>query len=207
VALDSIVIKPEQLLFLEDKTAKDRSASRRRRFWSPRGSTPIALAKFKGSHGRRYSMLAACDINGFILESCHVVEQEGPAASTVDTAVFTEWINDCIIPVLGNYSMREECSIVVLDNASIHHTDEIVEMIQSTDAVIIYLPPYSPDLNPIKMMFHQYKDCLKRYHKEDWLLAHTAALCCVKPHQARNYHQENVWDVSSGEACLRCVGK
>ena len=36
-------------------------------------------------------------------------------------------------------------SVVILDNAFIHHCDGIVELIESTGAIVIFLPPYSPD--------------------------------------------------------------
>jgi DDE superfamily endonuclease len=151
-SLNELMFHPGQLVFL-DETAKDQSASRRRHFWSPRGLTPTSTSSFQGSHGKRYSMIAACDWNGFILETCHIVERERDG--TVNKEVFTFWLYDHLIPLLGDYSRQENRSIVVLNNATIHHSDEIVELIESTGAIILYLAPYSPDLNPIELMFGQ----------------------------------------------------
>ena len=48
-------------------------------------------------------------------------------------------------------------SVVVLDNASIHHVTEVESLIEETGAIVIYLPPYSPDLNPIEECFSKVK--------------------------------------------------
>ena len=134
-------------------------------------------------------MLAACNINGFIRDACKTVERERDGGGTVDTEVFTHWLNDSLVPLLGNNLCGEPHSIVVLDNASIHHSDEIVALIEAAGAIILYLPPYSPDLNPIELMFGQYKQGLKRHHHEHWRTAHMEALASVSPLNACNYFQ------------------
>lgn len=53
-------------------------------------------------------------------------------------------------------------SVVLLDNASIHHTTRPVELIQSVGALVHYLPPYSPDLNPIEEMFQKLRHAYGR---------------------------------------------
>ena len=42
-------------------------------------------------------------------------------------------------------------SAVVLDNASIHHVDRVIETIKSVGAIVRFLPSYSPDMNPIEV--------------------------------------------------------
>ena len=51
--------------------------------------------------------------------------------------------------------------VVVLDNCAIHHFAEVVKFIQEVGAEIIFLPPYSPDLNPIEELFSKVKTTLK----------------------------------------------
>ena len=51
-------------------------------------------------------------------------------------------------------------SIVVMDNTSIHSVEGIVEMIQQVGAIVIFLPPYSPDYNPIEELFSKVKKLL-----------------------------------------------
>ncbi|KAG8945644.1 hypothetical protein FRC04_000605 [Tulasnella sp. 424] len=53
-------------------------------------------------------------------------------------------------------------SILVMDNATIHHGEAIRELVESTGAILKYLPPYSPDLNPIEESFSAVKAFLRR---------------------------------------------
>ncbi len=48
-----------------------------------------------------------------------------------------------------------------MDNCSIHHVQEIVEIIEDTGAMLHFLPPYSPDLNPIELAFSKVKSGIK----------------------------------------------
>ena len=52
-------------------------------------------------------------------------------------------------------------SVVIMDNASIHHTENNVQLIENTDAKRLFLPPYSPDLNPLEPVFSKVKAILK----------------------------------------------
>ena len=53
-------------------------------------------------------------------------------------------------------------SVVVLDNASIHHSDEFADLIMSTGAIPVYSAPLCPHLNPIELGFGEMKKYLKR---------------------------------------------
>ena len=93
-----------------------------------------------------------------------------------------------LLPVIGNYALGEPRSLAVLDNATIHHSDIIVDLVQDSGARIVYLPPYSPDLNPIELMFSLYKKSLKRECMSfDWWTAHCIALDSVGHESARNF--------------------
>lgn len=46
---------------------------------------------------------------------------------------------------------------MIMDNCSIHHVQEIVEIIDQVGAILLFLPPYSPDLNPIELAFSKVK--------------------------------------------------
>ena len=48
-----------------------------------------------------------------------------------------------------------------MDNCSVHHVSGITNLITQTGALVHYLPPYSPDLNPIEECFAKVKGCLK----------------------------------------------
>lgn len=49
-----------------------------------------------------------------------------------------------------------------MDNASFHHTDRIAQMCTEAGVKLIYLPPYSPDLNPIEEFFAELKAFIKK---------------------------------------------
>ena len=50
--------------------------------------------------------------------------------------------------------------IVLLDNASIHHVEKVQEAVNGVGALLWFLPPYSPDLNPIEECFSKVKKFL-----------------------------------------------
>ena len=52
-------------------------------------------------------------------------------------------------------------SVVILDNCSIHHNEVAVQMIQQVGAIVHFLPPYSPDYNPIEEAFSRLKTEMK----------------------------------------------
>ncbi len=52
-------------------------------------------------------------------------------------------------------------SVVVLDNCFVYHGEGIVEMIHEVGSLVHFLPPYSPDYNPIKEAFSKVKGTLK----------------------------------------------
>ena len=53
-------------------------------------------------------------------------------------------------------------SVLVMDNATIHHNEELIKIIESVGCKIIFLPPYSPDYNPIELAFSVIKSWLKK---------------------------------------------
>ena len=70
------------------------------------------------------------------------------------------WVEEKLIPVLGQYRLAEAWLIVVMDNVAIHA--DILPLIEAAGAKVIYTAPYSPELNPIELCFGQYKTSLRR---------------------------------------------
>ncbi|WP_199321871.1 transposase, partial [Leptolyngbya sp. FACHB-321] len=58
--------------------------------------------------------------------------------------VFEIWLPTCLLPVL------QPGEWVIMDNATFHHGDRIAQLIEVVGARVVYLPPYSPDLNRIE---------------------------------------------------------
>ncbi|MCC8077649.1 MAG: transposase [Oscillospiraceae bacterium] len=69
-----------------------------------------------------------------------------------------------------------------MDNLRSHHLKEAEELLRQNDITLLYLPPYSPDLNPIEKMWSKMKSCLRRWKvrvKEALPVAVDAALAQV----------------------------
>ena len=85
------------------------------------------------------------------MEQSHGDGDTDPTRGTIDGDRFRLWVQEKLIPVLGNQRRMEPRSIVVMDNATIH--GDVEQMIREAGAKLIYSAPYSPDLNPIELMF------------------------------------------------------
>ena len=62
-------------------------------------------------------------------------------------------LSKLMLPHLNPFNGTSKHSIVVMENAPIHHVDGIVDMIQLVGAMVMFLPPYFPDFNPIELLF------------------------------------------------------
>ena len=63
----------------------------------------------------------------------------------------------CMLPFNGS----NPCSIVIMDNLSVHHTQDITDLFRQMGILLLFLPPYSPDLNLAEEMFSFVKKLLK----------------------------------------------
>jgi transposase len=70
--------------------------------------------------------------------------------------VFRAYVEQVLVPELSSGD------VVVLDNLAAHKVAGIREMIQAAGASLLYLPPYSPDLNPIEQVFAKLKALLRK---------------------------------------------
>ena len=68
--------------------------------------------------------------------------------------------------------------VIILDNASVHKDEELYDIVAQHDCRLIYLPPYSPDLNPIEKFWANFKRNLRKVIKQfdDFLNAITFAM-------------------------------
>jgi hypothetical protein len=90
-------------------------------------------------------MMGVADVNGFVQSACVCFRRDelfddpqGGASGTVNKQVFIDWRTLKILPLLGNFEKGEPRSIFILDNASIHMDEEIVSLVQSKGAYILY---------------------------------------------------------------------
>ena len=71
-------------------------------------------------------------------------------------AAFKAYVEQFLVPTLF------PDDVVVLDNLAAHKVDGVAEAIAAAGASILYLPPYSPDLNPIEQLFAKLKALLRK---------------------------------------------
>lgn len=76
--------------------------------------------------------------------------------SNIDSDVFYTWLEKDLIPKLP------EESIIVMDNATFHKRLDMQEIIQNNNHTLLYLPPYSPDLNPIEKKWSEAKSIRRK---------------------------------------------
>src|SRR5215208_1565137 len=71
-------------------------------------------------------------------------------------AVFEGYLRQMLVPALG------EGDVVVMDNLSVHKSERVRELIEGVGAHLLYLPPYSPDFNPIEEAFSKIKNLIRK---------------------------------------------
>ena len=97
--------------------------------------------------GEPQPMLGAVRLDGST--ACMAVE------GATNTEVFRAFVSEILLPEL-----RPE-DIVIRDNLSAHKSEPTIELICQAGAEVLFLPPYSPDLNPIEKMWSKIKNSLR----------------------------------------------
>lgn len=78
-----------------------------------------------------------------------------------DTSAFNYWIEEHLLPTI-----KEERKVIIMDNAAFHKSQKTKELIESAGHKLIYLPPYSPDFNPIEKKWSHLKTKVKNMRDE-----------------------------------------
>jgi transposase len=103
--------------------------------------------KVPHGHWKTSTLISALGLTGI---RCSAV-LDGP----VNAAAFEAFVQQILVPEL------RPGDVVVLDNLSSHKGSRVQQLIQSAGAELRFLPPYSPDLNPIEMVFSKIKQGLR----------------------------------------------
>lgn len=142
--------------------------------WSRRGQR--AHAKAPRNWGKNVTLLASMGSGG--VGPCLAVE--GPTTR----GVFEAYLEQVLCP-----SLRPG-QIVVVDNLSAHKGGRVREIVEGAGCELLYLPPYSPDLNPIEQAFSKVKGLLRRAEartRERLIGAMGRALDAVTARDARGF--------------------
>ena len=108
---------------------------------SPRGTRLVDRAPF--GHWQTHTILAALRIDGLTAPGIF----DGP----IDKPCFLAYVEQILVPTL------RPGDIVVLDNLNVHKQPEVRTAIEQVGATLQFLPPYSPDFNPIEQAFAKLK--------------------------------------------------
>ena len=112
--------------------------------------------------------------------STEAIVVDGP----MNKAMFTAYIEQILAPSL------QPGDIVIMDNLAAHKNESVRTIIASKGATLLYLPPYSPDLNPIEKMWSKVKQLLrgaKARGFEELIQAVANALDRVTPNDAKGW--------------------
>src|SRR5208283_2944246 len=74
----------------------------------------------------------------------------------MNAAIFEEWVEKCLVPTLS------KGDVVAMDNLSSHKGPRVEQLIEAAGAELRYLPPYSPDMNPIEKAYSKLKSFLRK---------------------------------------------
>ncbi len=105
----------------------------------------------------------------------------------MDAAAFKTYLREVLVPGLA------KDDIVVMDNLPAHKVAEVAEIIEQAGAKLLYLPPYSPDLNPIEMAFSKLKTFLRKVKARtinDLIEKAAEAIQQFKPEDCSNYFKK-----------------
>ena len=122
--------------------------------YAPRGEKVIG--EISGKHFARTSIVAAK--NGSDIVAPFAFD------GSMNSGLFEGWMEQILVPALKNPAK----SILIIDNASWHKKDAIYDIADEYGVAVIFLPPYSPDLNPIEKFWANVKHRLRlNMHKFD----------------------------------------
>ena len=134
---------PTRLVFLDESGVTTQMLRRYGR--SPCGQRVIDHAPF--AHWHTSTFLGALRVEGLTAPAVF----DGP----IEGASFLAYVEQVLVPTL------RPGDIVILDNLNCHRVEGIAAAIHAAGATLKYLPPYSPDFNPIELLFAKLKALLR----------------------------------------------
>lgn len=133
----------EKLLFIDESGVNTKMARLR-------GRAPIGerlVAKIPHGHWHSNTIISAIRLSG----PCAGKLFDG----SMNGEKFLAWVTESLVPLL------QKDDIVVMDNLATHKTKGVREAIENVGARLLYLPPYSPDFNPIENMWSKIKNFIR----------------------------------------------
>lgn len=139
------LVDPRRLVFLDETSTKTNMT----RAYGRAAVGDRLVDRVPHGHWKTSTFLAALRVGGMTAP----VVFEGAANGDI----FLTYVQDHLVPSL------KAGDIVVMDNLSAHKVEGVREAIEGVGASVLYLPPYSPDFNPIENAFSKLKALLKKF--------------------------------------------
>ena len=136
-------LDPARLVFIDETWAKTNMARTRGR--SARGERLVA--KVPHGHWQTTTLVAALGREG--------VRCSATVDGAVNRDVFEAFVQQVLVPSLS------AGDVVVMDNLSSHKGPRVRALVEAAGAAVLYLPPYSPDYNPIELAFSKLKQLMR----------------------------------------------
>ena len=168
------MVDPKDLVFIDESGANLMMC---RQYARAIGGDRVKCPK-PFNRGSRYSIIGA------ITHEEIIAAMYGEWSTNGD--IFLEFLKHCLCPKL------EPRHKVILDNVSFHKLNAAVELIESTGAEVIYLPPYSPELSPIENMWSKIKTSLRAFAartNDDFQNAIKVAFMAVQSDDLKNWFE------------------
>ena len=137
--------EPHELVFLDETAATERTADRRYG-WAPKGVACEKVQSLKKS--KRWSILPAYTTSGYIAYQIY--------QGSFTQALYNKFVIEQVLPKCTGYR-GGQWSVLVMDNAKAHRDPELRKACLEAGVTIEFLPPYSPDFNPIELSFAHLK--------------------------------------------------
>jgi len=169
-------LDPARLVFIDETWAKTNMTPLRG--WAPRGRKLVA----KAPQGRWRTLTFLAALRADRIEAPCVID--GP----IDGESFLAYVEQILVPTL------KPGDVVIMDNLGSHKRQAIRRVIRAAGARLFFLPPYSPDLNPIEQVFAKLKLLLRKAARRTieatWRQIGTL-LSAFSPHECANYFRNS----------------
>jgi transposase len=153
---DDVSLYNAETIIFVDETGTKKIDAVRRIGYSLRGR-PFKAQKLL-VRGEHISVIAAISMLG--VEAIKIVR------GSVDGDVFYDFICENLLTKLKPFNGLNTNSVIIMDNCSVHHTKEVEDTLNDTGVLTHFLPPYSPDYNPIELAFSKVKYHIKAMESE-----------------------------------------
>ena len=153
IVQDQALFSAEHFVFFDESHCKDK-ARRRRYGYGPQAQRVIGRAPPPGLE--RISTIAAMTIEG--LACLKTIDVVADGQVTTDTVM--DFLNNHLLPLCNAYP--SPMSVLVCDNARTHKKHLISTACAAKGVLVLFLPPYVPEFNPIENLFNCAKSMLKR---------------------------------------------